>query len=218
MVAQIKNSRNYTISVIHILRQRSPFLSRDMLRKGLLFFVSIIWEKAMSYEELVKKLSPKLKAIARKLDGRYTAFDEDDLYQEALFRLWQKYKENELSDKTDSYILQGCLFFLKNHIRKVHKKIDSKSISLHNIINENAGTLEDVLSFTYDMENPLNDELALEEIYAMLSEKEREIIDLSLDNLTVREIGKRFGISHVMVLKIKKQIKEKCSKIKKEIT
>jgi len=173
----------------------------------------------MSFEELVQKISPKLRAITRKLDGRYTSFDDDDLYQEALLSLWEKYNKNKLSDKTDSYILQGCLFFLKNHIRKVYKKIDSKSMSLNTIINEDEGTLEDVLISSYagPRNNSLNNELLLEAIYARLSEKEKKIIGLYLDELTVREIGKRCGVSHVMVLKIKNRIKDKCANIKKEI-
>ncbi len=173
----------------------------------------------MDFEVLVKRISPKLRAITKKLDGRYTSFDDDDLYQEALLSLWEKYNKNKLSDKTDSYILQGCLFFLKNHIRKVYKKMDSRSISLNTVINEDEGTLEDVLISSYadSRNNSLNNDLLLEAIYARLSEKEKKIIGLYLDDLTVREIGRRCGISHVMVLKIRSRIKDKCANIKKEI-
>jgi RNA polymerase sigma factor (sigma-70 family) len=174
----------------------------------------------MSFEELVQKISPKLRAITKKLDGRYTSFDDDDLYQEALLSLWEKYNRNKLSDKTDSYILQGCLFFLKNHIRKVYKKIDSRSTSLNTVINENEGTLEDVLASKCIDTGSISFEyrLLLEDIYEKLSEKEKEIISLCLDDLTVREIGRRFGMSHVMVVKIKNKIKNKCASIKKEIS
>jgi len=173
----------------------------------------------MYFEELVQKISPKLKAIARRLDGRYTSFDDDDLYQEALLSLWEKYKNNKLADKTDSYILQGCLFFLKNHIRKVYKKIDSKSLSLNAAVNDEEGTLEDMLasSYTDTRNSSVENDLLLEDIYSNLSEKEKMVIDLSLDDLTVREIGRRLNISHVMVLKIKNRIKDKCAEIKKEI-
>lgn len=172
------------------------------------------------FEDLITKISPKLRAITKKLDGRYTSFDNDDLYQEACLSLWEKYNMNKLSDKTDSYILQGCLFFLKNHIRKVYKKIDSRSMSLNTVINEDDGTFEDVLISSYadTRNNSLNNDLLLEAIYARLSEKEKKIIGLYLDDLTVREIGKRLCISHVMVLKIKNRIKDKCAKIRKEIT
>jgi len=173
----------------------------------------------MEFEGLVKKVAPKLRAIARKLDGRYTPFDDDDLYQEALLSLWEKYNKNQLSDKTDSYILQGCLFFLKNHIRKVYKKIDSVSVSLSAVINENEGTLEDVLASRHPAaaSSSLDSDLLLEDIYEKLSEKEKQIVGLCLDDLTIREIGRRLGISHVMVLKIKNKIKDKCAIIKKEI-
>lgn len=174
---------------------------------------------AMSFEDLVTKISPKLRAITKKLDGRYTSFDDDDLYQEACLSLWEKYNKNKLSDKTDSYILQGCLFFLKNHIRKVYKKIDFSSISLNTVINEDEGTLEDVLASSYadTGNNSFNNVLLLEAIYAKLSEKEKKIIGLYLDDLSVREIGKRLGISHVMVIKIKNKIRNKCNFVKNEI-
>lgn len=172
------------------------------------------------FEDLITKISPKLRAIAKRLDGRYTSFDDDDLYQEALISLWEKYNKNKLSDKTDSYILQGCLFFLKNHIRKVYKKIDAKSMSLNTVINDEEGTLEDVLasSCSYAGNTSLDASLLLEDIYAKLSEKEKEIITLSLNDSTVREIGKRLGMSHVMVVKIKNKIKDKCTAIRKEIS
>lgn len=171
------------------------------------------------FEDLITKISPKLKAIARKLDGRYTSFDDDDLYQEAVLSLWEKYNKDKLAGKTDSYILQGCLFFLKNHIRKVYKKIDAKSVSLNAIINEDEGTLEDVLaSRCIDPgSSSFETSLLLEDIYANLTEQEREVADLSINDTTVREIGKRLGVSHVMVVKIRNRIKNKCEMIKKEI-
>ncbi|MDD4955090.1 MAG: sigma-70 family RNA polymerase sigma factor [Candidatus Omnitrophica bacterium] len=171
------------------------------------------------FEDLITKISPKLRAIARKLDGRYTSFDDDDLYQEALFSLWEKYNENKLSDKTDSYILQGCLFFLKNHIRKVYKKIDAKSVSLNAVINEDEGTLEDVLASRCIDPGAGSFEcsLLLKDIYAKLSDQEKKVADLSINDTTVREIGKRLGISHVMVVKIRNRIKSKCETIRKEI-
>lgn len=64
----------------------------------------------MTFEGLVKKINPKIKAIASRLDGRYTSFSDDDLYQEALIRLWQKFNDQKLDDKTESYIVQGCSF------------------------------------------------------------------------------------------------------------
>lgn len=74
----------------------------------------------MSFQELHQKLSPTIKRIAYRLNGHYRSFNHDDLYQEATIHLWSNFLKGKLSDKTDSYILQGCYFHLKNYIRKVN--------------------------------------------------------------------------------------------------
>lgn len=177
----------------------------------------------MNFEDLTKRISPKLNAIAHKLNGRYTFFNEDDLYQEALLNLWQKYNKGELSDKTDSYIIQGCFFFLKNYIRKIYKKIDINTIRLEDFIEdqdntdnnsfENSFLLEDKT----DEEDFVNTKLLTDYLFQQLSERERKILQFCLEGLTKREIGNKLGISHVMVMKIEKRIREKCKEFKKEI-
>jgi RNA polymerase sigma factor (sigma-70 family) len=173
----------------------------------------------MTYEELVKKLSPKLKAITHKLDGRYTVFSDDDLYQEALFHLWEKYRQGALDDKTDSYILQGCYFFLKNYIRTIYTRIDAKSLSIEKPINENNDTLEKTLPQRAIGEEYSNiyAQLLHEEINESLEAKEEKILQLFLESSTVREIGKIMGVSHVMVVKTLNKIRVKCKKFKEEI-
>ena len=44
----------------------------------------------MESEGLMRRVDFKLWAIAKKLDGRYTAFDDADLHQQALLYLWEK--------------------------------------------------------------------------------------------------------------------------------
>ncbi|MFA5271424.1 MAG: sigma-70 family RNA polymerase sigma factor [Candidatus Omnitrophota bacterium] len=174
----------------------------------------------MSFNEITKKISPKLKGIAKRLDGRYTSFDDDDLYQEAILELWQKYNQHKLEGKTDSYILQGAMFFLKNHIRKVYKKIDSHSVSLNAILTDSEDcTLEDVIpSFrTEGSKESLEAKLLLEDINKLLDERQKEVLRYFLEDVTVREIGRNLGISHAMVIKIKNKIKDKCAELGKEI-
>jgi len=185
-----------------------------MLGKGLFFF-----GEHMDFQELTRRISPKLKAIAKKLDGRYTSFDEDDLYQEALLSLWRKHQNGQLDDKTDSFILQGCFFFLKNYIRKIYKTIDAKSVSLYSFIHEEEQTLGDILPAP-DSEQYFKDteaKILLENIYCKLFDRERKILELLIDNIPTRNIGRKFGISHVMVIKIKNKIQNKCARIEKEI-
>ncbi|MCX5703357.1 MAG: hypothetical protein NT066_02530, partial [Candidatus Omnitrophica bacterium] len=104
----------------------------------------------MPFESLIKRISPTLKRITYKLNGHFSFFNDEDLYQEALIHLWQDFREGKLDDKTDSYILQGCHFHLKNYIRKNYDK--AKLLSLENMTNEEGETfgLDNILS----LENP----------------------------------------------------------------
>jgi RNA polymerase sigma factor (sigma-70 family) len=173
----------------------------------------------MIYEELVKKVSPTLKRITHRLNGRFTFFNEDDLYQEALLHLWLDFQAGKLEDKTQSYVLQGCYFYLKNHIRTIKDKL--RPLSLDELV----GDREESRSF----EELLCDERsgAFPEVISdrMLSDtlmnngfttREKDLMGLLMQDLTVREIGKRMGISHVAVLKLRDNLRTKCRKYQDE--
>lgn len=169
----------------------------------------------MLFEDLVKRISPTLKRITYKLNGRFTFFNDDDLYQEALLRLWLDFKEGKLTDKTDSYILQGCYFHLKNYIRKVKDKADL--VSLDALINEEGTDLEDILC----LENPLTcladleNKILIGEIQNNgLTKREKEVLSFCLEGLTVREIGQRLGVSHVRIVRVKNNLRKKLEFVK----
>ncbi|MFH2138024.1 MAG: sigma-70 family RNA polymerase sigma factor [Candidatus Omnitrophota bacterium] len=172
----------------------------------------------MEFKKIVKKLDPRLKAIVRRLDGKYTAFNDDDLYQEAMLYLWEKHKARELEDKTDSFILQGCFFNMKNYIRTVNKTIDKNSMSLNIPLNEGGDTLESLLtdSEAVNTFDAVEGKILSEKIKGMLDVREMKVFSMNCAGLTTREIGKRIGISHVMVGKINKKIRYKCKELKKE--
>lgn len=169
----------------------------------------------MHFAELLNRISPKLKKITYKLNGHFSFFNDEDLYQEALIHLWLKFKEGKLEDKTDSYILQGCYFHLKNYIRKNYDK--ANPISLNNSVNEEgeAFNLDDILS----LEDPqssfelIHCKMLIEKINNnRLTRREKEVFCLALEGLTTREIGARLGISHVSVVKLKGKIRDECRK------
>ncbi len=167
----------------------------------------------MNFEELVKKLSPKLRGITHRLNSRFTFFNHDDFYQEALLHLWLEFNNNTLSDKTDSYILQSCYFHLKNYIRTMQDK--RSLVSLNALISEDGTDLEGFLPssdprayFDY-----LDSKILVEKIRNNgLTEREKNIFNLALKDLTTREIGQRLEISHVRVVKLQQRIREKCKK------
>ena len=98
-----------------------------------------------NFEDLIRKLSPTLRGITHKLNGHFTFFDEDDLFQEALGHLWVHYNQDKLNDKTDSYVLQGCYFHLKNYIRKTQDP--AKLVSLQKLYEDGDLTLESFLGY-----------------------------------------------------------------------
>ncbi len=163
----------------------------------------------MDFETIVKKLSPKLKGIARRLNGHFSFFDDDDLFQEALGHLWVCFQQGKLDNKTDSYILQGCFFYLKNYLRKIIDK--AKMISLDGLTDEDGTRLEKYFAcenraFRDDIDTSLLMQAAKRD---GLTEREQLVLTLLLDGFTVRDIGKKLGTSHVMVIKLKKNIKKK---------
>lgn len=164
----------------------------------------------MCFETLVNRISPTLKRITRKLNGHYSFFNDEDLFQEAMVRLWSDYREGALEDKTDSYILQGCYFHLRNYLRK--SADNTVLLSLSEPSGEGGMMLEELLyHHDGDPVGRMEGELQMEMAQTWLTDRERHILDLFMEGMTMREIGGKLGISHVMVLKIRNRIKEKYS-------
>ncbi|MFA5089753.1 MAG: sigma-70 family RNA polymerase sigma factor [Candidatus Omnitrophota bacterium] len=170
----------------------------------------------MDFEEVIKKFSPTVRRIAYKLNGSYRTFNHDDLYQEAILYLWSVFRQDKLADKTDSYILQGCYFHLKNYIRKVNEKLNMLAIE-YTMEDGNGIALEEELSLNLQEANDtrilLNNKLLAEEIQnGDFNQREKMIMIFLKDGLTTRDIGKRIGVSHVMVVKLMSKMREKCRK------
>ncbi len=170
----------------------------------------------MQFEQTIKRISPKLKAIAYRLNGRSFAFNEQDLYQEAIVHLWSDFQAGRLEDKTDSYLLQGCYFHLQNYIRSKTRKVRLLSLQRRNNAEEKTDLNEFLIADNFDKSiylDYLNDKFLVEVIRNNgLSPKEKEVINFYAYGLTTRQIGARLGVSHVMVVKMTKIIREKCRK------
>jgi RNA polymerase sigma factor (sigma-70 family) len=168
----------------------------------------------MGFEELHRKLSPTIKRIAYKLNGRYRSFSHEDLYQEASIHLWSNFLKGKLSDKTNSYILQGCYFHLKNYIRKVNER--SNVISIDAPLSTDGATIEDVLGKYWsspDCREELHNIFLARSIQNNgFNLKEKKLLAYFSQGLTTREIGKRMGISHVSVVKLMQKVRARAQK------
>lgn len=94
-----------------------------------------------------------------------------------------------------------------------------KTQSLESPIDDDGTTLEEVLALE---KQPLEEELMNKTLYEDaqkngLDKREMRIIKMFMEGLTVREIGKVLGISHVAVVKLRKKIGQKCRKLGREI-
>ena len=169
----------------------------------------MVREKGFSFETLVRRLSPTLKRITCKLNGHSAFVDDQDLFQEALIHLWINFSSGALHDKTDSYMLQGCYFHLKNYLRKTQEP--ATLLSLGHPAGEDDAKPEDMpdvrsLHCYDEVEGNLQIE-AMEE--GGITQREKTVLLFCLEGMTTREIGKKLGISHVSVVKIRNKIKEK---------
>ncbi|MDD5120717.1 MAG: sigma-70 family RNA polymerase sigma factor [Candidatus Omnitrophica bacterium] len=169
----------------------------------------------MSFEELHQKLSPTIKRIAWRLNGHSRSFSHDDLYQEASIYLWSNFVKGKLCDKTDSYILQGCYFHLKNYIRKINERSNIISIDAALSVNEEA-TIEDILGKYWSCEDcrfDLHNKFLAQNIQNNgFNSKEKKLFKYFSQGLTTREIGRHMGISHVSVVKMTQKIRAKAQK------
>jgi len=162
--------------------------------------------------EIINRLRYQLKGIIRKLNIRYHYIDSDDLYQEILLYLWQQNKSGRLKDKNDSYILQGCYYYLKNYVR-THIKTgyrEADKIYNDNLLEQNQEFREIAQTNGQNLSRyNLAEYLYYNEFNKVLSIKEKILLNLRIRGLTNREIGKELGISHTMVSKIRKEMKKK---------
>ena len=162
----------------------------------------------MKFCDIVKGLDKRLWFLT----GNYTLPPEigkEDLYQEAVVSLYERYLKGELNEKNNTYLINSCRFALNNYLRKARPKI--KTSSLEEIGEDNL----DESAATKD-ESPNNDEeFFVEEIVssAKLNPREVRVLKLLFAGYTCRDAGKFLGISHVMILKIKKHIEEKIKRL-----
>jgi RNA polymerase sigma factor (sigma-70 family) len=165
----------------------------------------------MDFKIMLEKITPALKAIARRhvLCG---FFDPDDLFQEMCLFLWNRFSGGMPIGVNEAYIIKACEFHILNYLRKGRPK--ASILSLDEIVTPEGLKLEDILEDkkTAYLSNA-DQNLSIDDIKNMgLTENEKKVFSLLLQGNTVREAAEELGISHVMVVKYKKRIIKKWQK------
>ncbi|OGX31918.1 MAG: hypothetical protein A3D27_02265 [Omnitrophica WOR_2 bacterium RIFCSPHIGHO2_02_FULL_46_37] len=163
------------------------------------------------FKELVDKFRPALKRLSAK--NRFLGFiDKDDLYQEAVINLWNRFKEGRLENKTSSYIARGCYFHIQNYIRT--HKVRNNILSLEEPIafgEEERFCLKDIIrDENQDTLAQVNRRFIVDDIMNNgLTKREKDVFKLLYTGINLRQIAKKLGISHVRVVKLKQNIRDK---------
>jgi RNA polymerase sigma factor (sigma-70 family) len=162
----------------------------------------------MDFRILLEKITPALKSIARKhlLRGFYS---EEDLYQEMCLYLWQHYADGLPIGINEAYVIKGCEFHIQNFLRKGRPRVNISSLEM--LVSAKGLTLGDILEDKKaNFVSGIEDRLTIDEIKSLgLTDKEKLVLSYLLKGYTVRGIAKELGVSHVMVLKYKKNIIKK---------
>jgi RNA polymerase sigma factor (sigma-70 family) len=162
----------------------------------------------MNFKILLEKITPALKAIARR-NILYGFYDQDDLYQQMRLYLWHRFSDGMPIGMNEPYIIKACEFYLLNFLRKGRRT--PVHLSMDMPFAEGALTLRDTIpSGCGCPADSMDSNISINEIKnKRLTDKERRVLDLILKGNTIREIASILGISHVMVLKYKKNIIKK---------
>ncbi|MFH1416091.1 MAG: sigma-70 family RNA polymerase sigma factor [Elusimicrobiota bacterium] len=170
----------------------------------------------MKFEELLDELSPGLVAISKNISSNDSSFDSDDMVQEMMINLMNRWKNSEIEGFNNSYILQSCWFHIKNHLRKYNRSYETLTLDEYTDDDRSKGLID-----VYDNSDENEDEYELLEGKILkediekedLTEREKEVLSLTLGGYTLRETAAALKISFVRVHKILNNIKSKASKM-----
>lgn len=164
-----------------------------------------------NFEQIVKSYLPALRKMVKNIGELPGWVDKEDILSEMLCHVWQAWKNGYFEGKSRSYVLKSCWFVAKNYLRKVREKINL--VSVDEPLNEQHSCLKDIIEQQEYFFSLFELREGLRELEKRLTKKEKEVLELQKREYTTREAAKVLGISHVMVGKVQKRIREKAQKI-----
>lgn len=131
----------------------------------------------------------------------------EDLMQEALIHLWQVQEQNP--GQTKNWYVQNCRFHLLHYLA-IGRSVDSPKRRASQVQPvENDENHDDLLDRFEGSDTVLQDVSArdiLSSLSKWLTEREMTILQWLAEGMATREIAKRIGISHPMVIKHRRKI------------
>ena len=170
--------------------------------------ITIVGRGHEQFEELLERIAPHMRRLASRTAVDPRTADEEDLFQEMAVHLWERWRKGALAGKSDAYIVRGCWFHLLNFLRRLRAR--EEMVSLESLGEEawRCGAWMSSRSFPSDeeVETAVLQRMADE---VGLTERERMVAELLLQGYTLREVAQKLGVSHVRVLRIRRNIARK---------
>jgi RNA polymerase sigma factor (sigma-70 family) len=131
----------------------------------------------------------------------------EDLMQEALIHLWQVQEQNP--GQTKNWYVQNCRFHLLHYLA-LGRSVDSPKRRNSQVQPTDQDGEQDDLLDRFESSDTVVQDVSARDIVSslskVLSDREMAILHWLAEGLATREIAKRLGISHPMVIKHRRKI------------
>jgi RNA polymerase sigma factor (sigma-70 family) len=159
-----------------------------------------------TFEETLDRLRPVLLRIAHRTATRDTLLDPEDRYQEMVAHLWRLWRNGAVEAHRPSYVLQNCRYALLNRCRALRRSPGAEADGAWETVSEDRrrprprAAIPDVVHDRVLVADMLSDGL---------STREKAVVKLRREGLTLRETADAIGASHVWVLKLQLRIRDR---------
>ena len=138
----------------------------------------------------------------------------EDLMQEALIHLWQV--QEQTPGQTKNWYLQNCRFHLLHYLA-LGRSVDSPKRRASQVYPSDQREDSDGWLERFESAESVLQDVSARDILAalskLLSDREMSILQWLSEGVGTREIAKRLGISHPMVIKLRRKIATFAKKI-----
>ena len=153
-----------------------------------------------------------LRGVVRRLTQERTL--QEDLIQEAIIHLWLR--ETERPGQSQSWYIQSCRFYLQNLLRK-GRSVDSGKHRPTPTLHDGSGEEEEQEEVNGGIHDTLFALVCARDLVSVLSKwlspVEKQVLNLGVDGLSLREIAVRLGLSHTTVNKYRRNIARLASRL-----